>query len=178
MIDDMVRILLLFVGVPLLELALLIGIGSRIGTILTLILIVATGILGAFLARRQGLGVLRDMQSELAQGRLPAGPLADGVIILLAAAVLITPGVLTDALGFMCLIPGTRGWIKAALWRRLKRAVQRGQVTVFVDLGETGGPPAEKSRQGGAGDSEDRPRHLRAGVDNGAIGGGWNREKK
>ena len=160
MIEDMARVLLLFVGVPLLELALLIEIGSRIGTIPTLTLIVVTGILGALLARHQGLGVLRDMKSELREGRLPAGPIADGVMILVAAAVLMTPGVLTDALGFLCLVPATRRWIKGALWRRLKRALQRGQVTVSVDFRDPGDPSADESRQGAGQDSEQRVQHL------------------
>ena len=116
------RLLLLFILVPAVELAVLIEIGKRIGTLTTLALIVVTGILGAALARRQGLGVLRAARAEAAAGRLPAASLVDGVIILLAGAVLITPGVLTDIFGFLCLIPISRGWIKTLVWRWLKRA--------------------------------------------------------
>ena len=85
-IGAMTKLLLLFISVPLLEMALLIEIGGRIGTLNTVGLIVLTGILGAALARRQGLGVLRQMQAETAEGRLPAGSIGDGVLILLAAA--------------------------------------------------------------------------------------------
>ena len=92
------KLLLLFIRVPLVELFLLIEIGRLIGTLSTLTIIVCTGILGAFLARHQGIGVLHQIRTEIANGRLPAAQLADGVIILLAGAVLITPGVLTDAL--------------------------------------------------------------------------------
>ena len=102
----------------------------------TLGLIVVTGILGASLARRQGLGILRSVQAELAAGRLPASALVDGVIVLLAGAVLMTPGVLTDMLGFLCLIPGTRKWIKARLWSWLKRAAMDGRVKVSVSIGD------------------------------------------
>jgi UPF0716 protein FxsA len=71
----------------------------------------------------------------MAQGQIPAGPIVDGVIILLAAAVLMTPGVLTDLCGFLCLVPAFRGSLKGFLKRRLERAVKQGDVTVSVDPG-------------------------------------------
>ncbi|MFQ5896876.1 MAG: FxsA family protein [Candidatus Methylomirabilia bacterium] len=132
----MVRLLLLFISVPAVELASLIELGRQIGTLATLGLIGVTGMLGAFLARRQGLGVLRQVRAEMAAGRLPAGSIVDGIIILLAGALLITPGILTDAVGFLCLIPASRKIIKTALWRRLERAVRDGQVRVSVHRGE------------------------------------------
>ena len=92
------RLLLAFILIPVVELFLLIEIGRRIGTLPTLVLIVATGVLGAWLVRLQGLSVLRKVQAEMAVGRMPAGAMVDGIIILIAGAVLMTPGVLTDAL--------------------------------------------------------------------------------
>ena len=138
------KLLLLFILLPALELALLIEIGKRIGTLETLALIVVTGVLGAALARRQGLGVLRTARAEAAAGRLPAAALVDGVMILLAGAVLITPGVLTDIFGFLCLIPISRGWIKSLVWRWLKRAAQDGRVRVSVSVRAHGSPPAAR----------------------------------
>ena len=138
------RLLLLFLIVPIAELYLLIEIGQRIGTISTLALIFLTALLGSALARRQGLGVLRRMQSEMAEGRLPASSMVDGVLILLAGAVLITPGVLTDLVGFLVLIPVTRGLIKAYLWKRIERAVKRGAARVHVDFGAPGYPSAHR----------------------------------
>lgn len=128
----MPTLLLLFVVLPAVELALLIEVGSRIGTAATLALIVTTGMLGAALARRQGLGVLRRLQRESAAGRLPADPLVDGVLVLLAAALLVTPGILTDAFGFACLVPAFRSLVKRALRRRLERAVREGRVEVHL----------------------------------------------
>jgi UPF0716 protein FxsA len=122
------KLLLLFILMPLVELFLLIEIGRRIGTLSTLMIIVLTGMLGAFLARHQGIGVVRQIRSEIANGRLPASQLVDGVIILLAGAVLITPGVLTDALGFLCLIPATRKVIRDMLWRWLERSIHDGRI--------------------------------------------------
>ena len=126
------RLLLLFVVLPAVELALLIEIGSRFGTLHTLALIVLTGVVGASLARGQGLGVMREIQQEVAAGRLPASSLVDGVIILVAAALLVTPGILTDAFGFFCLIPSLRGVVKRILWHRLENAVRENRV--HVDL--------------------------------------------
>ncbi len=130
----MARLLLLFLLIPTVELALLIEVGSRIGTMPTLALIAITGVLGAFLARSQGLSVLRHMQSEVASGHLPAATLVDGGIILLAGAVLITPGFLTDAVGFLCLVPAFRKLIRRVLWRRLQRAIQKERPQVLIDL--------------------------------------------
>ena len=135
-------LLILFIGVPLVELALLIQLGKVVGLLPTLALIVLTGALGAALARRQGLAVIAQVRSETAEGRIPAGPIVDGVIILLAAAVLMTPGVLTDAAGFLCLVPAFRNWLKVRLRRRFERAVKRGDGAVTVDFG--GGPFASR----------------------------------
>jgi UPF0716 protein FxsA len=102
------KLLLLFILVPALELALLIELGGRLGTLPTLLLLVLTGLLGAYLARRQGLGALRAAQEQMQRGELPAGPIVDGILILVAAVLLITPGVLTDGLGFLLLVRGFR----------------------------------------------------------------------
>ncbi len=126
------KLLLLFTLVPLLELALLLEIGRRIGTGDTLVLILATGVVGALVARRQGVAVLRRIQTELIGGQLPGPTMVEGVIILLAGALLITPGILTDIVGFLCLVPATRRVIRALLWRAFTRALQRGRASVEV----------------------------------------------
>ena len=124
------RLILLFTLVPALELALLIEVGSRIGTAATIGLVIATGVLGAALARQQGLQVLRRIQTELGAGRLPASSLVDGVIVLLAGALLVTPGILTDVLGILCLVPSFRSLIKARLRRRFERALREQRIIV------------------------------------------------
>ena len=115
------RLLLLFIVVPAVELVLLIKIGGRIGLLPTLGLILVTGFLGAFLTKLQGVRALDNFRRAFAEGRLPREEVLDGVMILLAGAVLLTPGFLTDAAGFALLIPSIRrpigrrlaGWIKA-----------------------------------------------------------------
>ncbi len=138
-------LLLLFVGLPALELWLLIEVGRRIGSLETIGLIVLTGIVGASLARQQGLRVLSEVQRRVAAGDMPADSLVDGIMILVASALLVTPGVLTDAFGFLCLVPGFRNLVKAEVVRRFEKAVAENRVHVEVHQSgthfSTGPPP-------------------------------------
>ena len=96
---------LIFVVVPAVELILLIEIGQRVGTINTLALIVVTGVVGASLARQQGVSTFARLRRDLGEGRSPAVPIIDGVLILVAAAFLVTPGVLTGPGGLSAARP-------------------------------------------------------------------------
>jgi len=118
------RLLLLFILVPLAELAILLWIAEVTDNwLLTLTLVIVTGIVGAWLARREGLRCLRQIQQQLARGQLPGDSLLDGLLILIAGAVLITPGVLTDLLGFALLIPPIRQLLKQHLKRRIQARI-------------------------------------------------------
>ena len=137
----LVRLLVLFTTVPLVELALLLWIGGRIGVLPTVALILVTGALGAALARHQGLATWARFQGALAAGRLPGRELLEGLLILIAAALLLTPGVLTDAAGFLFLVPPARRWIMRRLELRL-----RGRLVVAsvpTRPGPVHGPAAE-----------------------------------
>ena len=138
------RLLILFIVVPVVELALLIEIGQRVGTLATIGLIMGTGFVGASLARQQGISTLARLRKDLDAGRLPAEAIIDGVMILVAAAVLITPGVLTDLFGFLCLVPAFRRPLKRYAKRRFERAVREGTVHV-------------NAAAAGAGDRAQRP---------------------
>lgn len=130
----LLRLLLLFTVVPLVELVLLIQLGRVVGLAATLALVLATGVLGASLARWQGLATLRRVQAEMAEGRVPAGALVDGLLILLAGAVLLTPGLLTDAVGFLLLIPPSRAAVRRALTRAIRSRMRRtGAITLDAD---------------------------------------------
>lgn len=111
----LLRLFLLFTVVPLLELALLLQIAEVTSWQFTLTLVVATGILGTLLARSQGFRTYRAITRSLEQGVIPTGPLMDGVLILVAGTVLVTPGIITDLVGFALLIPWTRSWIRNGL---------------------------------------------------------------
>ena len=120
------KLVILFIVVPIIELALLIEIGQNIGVWPTLTLVILTGIAGAWLARLQGFMVLRTLQTELSQGILPAESILDGFLVLAGALLLLTPGILTDALGFALLIPLSRNVIKQYLKKWLKSKIDAG----------------------------------------------------
>jgi UPF0716 protein FxsA len=127
------RLLLLFIIVPLIELYILIKIGSYIGGLNTVLLVVLTAMLGAFLARLEGLRTLQQIQSSLSQGQIPAEELIDGVLILVGGIMLITPGVLTDLFALVLLFPFTRMFFKRWLRRRFDRMVSSGSVRLHFD---------------------------------------------
>lgn len=120
----LVKLLVLFIALPLAEIVLLIEIGSRIGTLATLAILVLTAVLGASLAHREGLKVLWRIQEKMAQGIMPDEELIDGVLILAAGIVLLTPGLLTDAAGLLLLVPGSRLALKRWLRERFSRRIR------------------------------------------------------
>ena len=126
------RLVAVFVLLPLAELALLIQVGRAIGLLSTLVIVVLTGVIGAALARKQGLRAWLAIQAELRQGRMPAAALMDGLLILIGGIVLLTPGILTDLLGFALLLPPTRNALKRSLRRRFERAIDRGEASFTV----------------------------------------------
>jgi UPF0716 protein FxsA len=159
------KLLLLFIAVPAVELALLIEIGKYLGIVPTIALTFASGALGAVLARQQGLSVLRGAQSQIQRGEIPVGSMADGILILVAAALLITPGVVTDALGFFLLVPAVRNVVKSAVLRRLRRAVDEKRIHVHTaGFGFSGGettyaPPWDPSEPIDLDQVPDTPKH-------------------
>ena len=118
------KLLLLFITVPLLEFFLLMKIGSRIGIAPTFATILITGFLGAWLTKVQGLRTLNRFRQAGAEGRLPHQEVMDGVMILVAGAVLLTPGFLTDAVGFLLLVPPVRAVLRKFLAKYLKGRIQ------------------------------------------------------
>ncbi|MCJ7755507.1 MAG: FxsA family protein, partial [Thermoanaerobaculales bacterium] len=125
------RLLLLFTIVPLIELYLLIKIGGVIGVVPTIAIVIGTGVLGAWLARWQGLAVLRRISDEMAAGRLPTDALIDGLLILVAAAVLLTPGLLTDSLGFVLLVPASRALVRKVVAAAIAKRVPESRPDVI-----------------------------------------------
>ena len=114
------RLFLLFITVPLIELFLFLVIGQKIGILPTFAIILLTGVLGATLARSQGLKVLARYQQSIAQGKLPHEAVIDGLLILIAGALLLTPGFLTDTMGFLLLAPPVRQIVRARLEASLR----------------------------------------------------------
>jgi len=119
------KLFLLFTIIPFAEVILLIKLGTIIGSIYTIMLIISTGIIGAFMVRMAGLQCLFRIQNNLSSGILPADELFSGVLILLAGAFLITPGLITDTLGFCLVFQPTREIIKKYLKSYFKSRIDQ-----------------------------------------------------
>jgi UPF0716 family protein affecting phage T7 exclusion len=163
----MLWLLLLFTVLPMVELALLIQIGKVMGVWATIAVVLLTGMLGWWLARREGLRTWVRIQSELSQGRLPGNHLVDALLILGAGVLLVTPGVLTDTVGFLLLIPPVRALARNALKKRFQARIVMVNMTHnmsgfrrspddFVDVEAYEADDAPTS----AGRSDDVPPHL------------------
>jgi UPF0716 protein FxsA len=126
------KLMILFTVVPLVELALLIQVGQVIGTPLTIALVAVTGAVGVLLAKSEGLAVLERLQDELTLGEVPGNAILDGLFILVGGAFLLTPGLVTDTLGFMFLIPFTRAPLKTLLRRKFSDMIARGNTDIYI----------------------------------------------
>ena len=127
----------LFIGLPIIELVLLFELHNVVGFVPTVLLVFLTGIAGASLVRRQGLSTLLTIQKELNIGNLPAPQMMDGVMILIAGVLLVTPGIITDIVGFSLLIPVVRERIRLWLLKKLKKKMQSGYIQVNVNRRDT-----------------------------------------
>lgn len=125
------RLLLLLTVVPVVELTLLVWVGSWMGVWPTVGLVVGTALLGSFLAKYQGLAAWRQLQQDLATGRMPQDALLDGIAVMIAATLLITPGVLSDLTGILLMIPACRKPLKTYLKKRFLRSLT-GDGTQFI----------------------------------------------
>ncbi|MCP3140150.1 FxsA family protein [Pyxidicoccus xibeiensis] len=178
-------LLLAFTVVPFIELYLLLAIGRQVGLVPTLAMVLVTGLVGASLARREGGRVVKSWRESMARGQVPEEGILSGALVLVGGALLVAPGVFTDVVGLLLLIPPTRRFVAARLKRMLERKVRDGSVRVttvgfggFGGFQDTrGGPfaggvfqdgagPAPRPRQEGpvqgevdAEFTEDKPRH-------------------
>ena len=129
----LIKLILIFTIIPFIELSILIELGTHIGTLNTIMVVIITGIVGAFMARIAGLSVLFKIQENLRAGMFPGDELFDGVLILIGGALLITPGLLTDALGFLLLFPLGRTRVKKWLKEVVKKKMDKGEITFWGD---------------------------------------------
>jgi UPF0716 protein FxsA len=116
-------LVLLFVVVPIAELAVVIQVGQEIGVLWTVALLVADSILGSVLMRAQGRSAWRRFNEALAAGKVPAREVLDGALVIFGGLLLLTPGFITDFLGLLLLIPPSRRVVRAALARRLTHRI-------------------------------------------------------
>ncbi|MFW5929485.1 MAG: FxsA family protein [Halobacteriota archaeon] len=154
------KLVLAFVLLPFVDLYLLLVIAGWIGVWETLALVVVTGVVGGLLARQQGVQTLRRLRYRLGRGESPSNELVDGALIVFGAALLVTPGVLTDVIGFLLLVPPSRVAVRGLLRSRLE-----GRVTVVRQGGFEG-------FEAGGGGTGDGPRGPGGGFDVGDDGDG------
>ncbi len=129
--SGMLRFAALFILVPIIELSLLVSLGRVVGVGATIGLVIATGILGAWLARSQGLRVWREWNEAVQLGKMPEEDIVAALLVLVGGVLLLTPGIVTDALGLLLLIPKTRGMIARTVQLRTRTHVQPS-VSVFT----------------------------------------------
>jgi len=111
----------IFLVVPFVELYVILQVGHAIGALNTIAVLILVSMLGAWLVKREGISVVRRAQERIAQGAVPGREVIDGVLILLAGALLITPGFLSDVVGVLLLLPPVRAALRATVTRRLRR---------------------------------------------------------
>lgn len=139
------RLILLLTVVPLVELIILLRIAERFSWGPTMALVIATGVVGAYLVKRAGLKTLQRIHTDLAEGVMPSDAILEGVLIFLAGAVLVTPGILTDVFGFALLVGPVRRKVRRAIAERFRTRIItiHGEEHVdtpqpFVDVVATG----------------------------------------
>ena len=125
------RLFLLFTAVPLLELMILIELGGSFGLAPTIGVVILTGAIGAWAARTQGFYVISRINDEMGQGRLPAVQLVDGAMVLVGGVLLITPGLLTDLVGFSLMVPAIRAVIRQWLMKKFDKMIREGKVQIY-----------------------------------------------
>ena len=130
----------LFVAMPLVELYLLLTVGSQIGAWNTFAIVLVTGIVGAALAKSQGRAIFTKIQSELNKGGVPADAMIQGLMVFVGGLLLITPGFVTDAFGFFLVIPFTRWFFLKAIKAHFANAIRSGKYKMYTSGGAQGFP--------------------------------------
>ncbi len=124
------KLFLCFTLIPVFELYLLIKVGTVIGGLNTILLVIISGFVGAWLARAEGMNTMIKLRTNLSQGLMPAEELIDAVIIFAAGIVLITPGLITDVFGLLLLWPPSRNWCKRMLRKKFDQMQLQGDINV------------------------------------------------
>ncbi|MCP3741182.1 FxsA family protein [Rossellomorea sp. BNER] len=124
-------LLALLILIPAMEIGILIFSGQTLGVIPTILIIIATGIIGAYLAKQQGIETLRRAQEEMKFGQIPGEAIIDGLCILVGGLLLLTPGFITDTTGFLLLLPPTRRIFKPWIMKLVKRWIDNRNVIIY-----------------------------------------------
>ena len=124
------KLLLLFTITPLVELYILFKVSDITGPLATVLLVLLTGIAGAYLAKSEGRMIIRKIKLQLNSGEIPGNELLNGLCVLIGGALLLTPGLLTDILGFSLVLPGVREIFKGFLKVKFKKMIDEGNINI------------------------------------------------
>jgi len=152
-------LLLLFLLIPVIEIYLLIEVGSMIGALSTIFLVVLTAVVGAALLRWQGLTTFQRVREAMARGEVPAIEMMEGVVLLICGALLLTPGFFTDAIGFLCLIPAVRRYFILEIIKRQSMSASAAAYSGHAANETHGDQPKSRTIEGESWkDSDDKRR--------------------
>ncbi len=124
------KLFLLFTIIPVIELALLIKVSSYIGVLNTATIVILTAIIGAYMVKSEGIGVMSRIQRSMEEGIFPAEELIDGMLILIAGTLLLTPGFFTDIIGFLIVFPASRAFIKKIAKRYIRKKINPNEIEI------------------------------------------------
>jgi UPF0716 protein FxsA len=122
---------LLIIVIPAIDIGFLLVSGKTIGFLPTIALIILTGVLGAYLAKREGLQTIKRVQEQLSYGQIPGESLLDGICILVGATLLLTPGFISDLFGFLLLFPPSRKPFKFLMINALRKRIEKGNIKII-----------------------------------------------
>ena len=125
------KLVFIFITVPFVELFILLQLAEKIGALYTFLIIIITGITGAYLAKSEGKAVITRIKNDLRDGQMPKEELLNGLCILVGGALLLTPGILTDMTGFSLIIPFTRDLYTSFIKKKFMGYIKRGQTDIF-----------------------------------------------
>jgi len=130
--DMLLKLFLAFTLIPFVEIYLLIKIGHYLGAFNTVIVVIVTGLLGASLARHEGMRTMMRVRESVNRGEVPAEEMLDAVLIFIAGIVLLTPGFITDLAGIAILIPNARAWLKRWLRRKFDQWISENKADIII----------------------------------------------
>jgi UPF0716 protein FxsA len=122
---------LLIIVIPAIDIGVLLLSGKTIGFLPTIAFIILTGVVGAYLAKREGLQTIKRVQEQLSYGQIPGESLLDGICILIGATLLLTPGFITDVFGFFLLFPPSRKPFKFLMINALRKRIEKGNIKII-----------------------------------------------
>ncbi|TDL77633.1 membrane protein FxsA [Rhodococcus qingshengii] len=122
---------LLIIVIPAIDIGVLLLSGKTIGFLPTIAFIILTGVVGAYLAKREGLQTIKRVQEQLSYGQIPGESLLDGICILIGATLLLTPGFITDVFGFFLLFPPSRKPFKLLMINALRKRIEKGNIKII-----------------------------------------------